>query len=367
MKIKDIILHRLQIPLTTPYHLAFGDLHHFDTVLVEVGDGDGGTGFGDATVIEAYSGESIDATWAFCRARAQEIVGDTAAGAHGSLMNFHHDNPFAVTSLVSAIEMLEGNAILAPTTEQRVPLLIPTTATALDAIPAEIDDLIGQGYGTLKIKVGFHVDDDLLRFATIQKAAAGRVLLRLDGNQGYSQDQACAFASQLDPQDVELLEQPCADDDWDAAVAVARVSTVPMMLDESIFGIADIERAADLEAAAFIKLKLMKMGGLDRTLEGLERVRALGMEPVLGNGVATDAGCWMEACIAARVIRNAGEMNGYLKPVGGVFAEPLTMDQGAIILSPGFKPRLDADKVAAFTVATERFGTSSASFGTAAQ
>ena len=45
------------------------------------------------------------------------------------------------------------------------------------------------------------------------------------------------------------------------AEAVAKVARVPMMLDESIFGLKDIERAADLGIASFIKLKLLKMGG----------------------------------------------------------------------------------------------------------
>ncbi len=367
MKLKEIILHRLQIPLTTPYHLSFGDVRHFDTILIEARDADGRSGLGDATVLEAYSGESIDTTWTFCRQRAEDLTGGEAAAARARLAEGHHDHPFAVSALVSAIEMLEGNSILSPAAETRVPLLVPVNTTDLDAIPGEVEELIGRGYGTLKVKVGFDVDADLERFAVIQQAVAGRALLRLDGNQGYSREEASAFATRVEPQGIELFEQPCAAGDWEAAVAVARVSRVPMMLDESIFGVADIERAAELQAAAFIKLKLMKMGSLDRTLESLERIRALGMEPVLGNGVASDVGCWMEACLAARAVRNAGEMNGFLKPVGGIFAEPLTVDSGAIVLAPGFKPRLDEDKVASFAVASERFPAPGVALGTAAQ
>ena len=54
----------------------------------------------------------------------------------------------------------------------------------------------------------------------------------------------------------------------------------------------------------------MKLGSLAALARGLERIRELGMEPVLGNGVATEIGCWMEACVARSHIRNAGEMNG---------------------------------------------------------
>ena len=86
------------------------------------------------------------------------------------------------------------------------------------------------------------------------------------------------------------------------------------MLDESIYGPADIERAARLSGVGLIKLKLKKTGSLERLKRGLERIRELGMEPVLGDGVAADIGCWMEACVARDTIRNAGELNGFLKP-----------------------------------------------------
>jgi L-alanine-DL-glutamate epimerase-like enolase superfamily enzyme len=125
-----------------------------------------------------------------------------------------------------------------------------------------------------------------------------------------------------------------------------------MMLDESIYGLEDIERAARLGAARYIKLKLMKMGSLELLAQGIRRIRELGMEPVLGNGVACEVGCWMEACVARTLIANAGEMNGFLKPVTRLLADPLPFRDGALILDAGYAPRLDADAVSRCTVAT---------------
>ena len=39
--ISEIVLHRLRIPLTVPYKLSFVELRAFDTILVEMHDGDG--------------------------------------------------------------------------------------------------------------------------------------------------------------------------------------------------------------------------------------------------------------------------------------------------------------------------------------
>ena len=39
-------LHLLSMPLSKPYHLAFGDVTHFDTIIVEVEDEHQRRGFG---------------------------------------------------------------------------------------------------------------------------------------------------------------------------------------------------------------------------------------------------------------------------------------------------------------------------------
>src|SRR2546427_707247 len=81
----------------------------------------------------------------------------------------------------------------------------------------------------------------------------GRARLRIDANQGYSRSDGCRFASALDPEVVDWFEQPCALRDWDSNAAVAKVSAVPVMLDESIYSFVDIQRAAGIEGVGFIK------------------------------------------------------------------------------------------------------------------
>lgn len=122
------------------------------------------------------------------------------------------------------------------------------------------------------------------------------------------------------------------------------------MLDESIYGIADIEKAASLECAQFIKVKLMKFGTRAALVAAIARIRELGMQPVLGNGVACDLGCWLEACIAARHIDNAGEMNGFLKIEAALLEPRLGFESGAIRRDPGYVPRLAADTVQPYSV-----------------
>src|SRR4029079_14984815 len=136
---------------------------------------------------------------------------------------------------------------------------------------------------------------------------------------------------------------------------VAKVAAVPIMLDEPICAIEDIERAADMANVEFCKLKLKRFGSLDGLRRALERVRECGMEPVLGDGTSCELQCWMEGCVARGVIRNAGEFNGFLKPKSRLFADPLRFDAGSLVLPAGYAPTIDAAALATHQIAHERF------------
>jgi L-alanine-DL-glutamate epimerase-like enolase superfamily enzyme len=133
------------------------------------------------------------------------------------------------------------------------------------------------------------------------------------------------------------------------------------MLDESIYGIADIERAAKIPGVGFVKVKLKKMGSVTMLAQALQRIGELGLAAVLGDGVSIEIGCWMEACVAARTIRNAGEMNGFLKVKERLFTNPLDFQNGAVVLPAEYWPRIDRRALAAHTRAVREFGARSGS------
>jgi L-alanine-DL-glutamate epimerase-like enolase superfamily enzyme len=246
--------------------------------------------------------------------------------------------------------MIEGSALLNLPAATAVPLVGLLNAKDEAAMHAEFAQLQRAGYRTIKVKVGFDLARDIVLVRTFQNVVAGRAMIRLDANQAFTAEQGIAFVRALDPTGIELFEQPCAAGDWESHLAVARAAQVPMMLDESIYGLADIEEAARRKAATYVKLKLMKLVTLDALDKAINRIRELGMKPVLGNGVACDPGCWMEGCIAARQIDNAGEMNGFLKARAPLLRDPLVFRDGAMQLQAGYMPRLDHAGLAAFLV-----------------
>lgn len=322
----------LRLPLTTPYKLAFGPVEALDTVIVRADDG-----FGEATLLTGYTDETIEGTWSMMR----ELFA-APASIPERLPQLEHTHPFLVTAFRTAEEM--------PGISTQEPARVPILGLLQDI--GQVDALLGQGYRTLKVKVGFEPQSDARNVAAAQRAVAGRAKIRIDANQGFTRAQAIDFVSRLSNESIELFEQPCPKDDWDshmAVVPVARDRGIPLMLDESIYTEREIDRVAESGAAAFVKVKLMKFTSVARLEAAIARIRSLGLVPVLGNGVATDLGCWMEACVAARCIDNAGEMNGFLKPRERLLADALAFRDGAIELAAGWRPRIDIEKLQALS------------------
>jgi L-Ala-D/L-Glu epimerase len=346
----QIAIHLLRIPLVKPYRLSFGAVTHYEMIVAEITDRDGNSGLGEANIVTGYTDETLDDSWRTARAFAPTLAGLDTPAAKTAIQGLRKTHPFTASAFGTAVEMIEHHPALHIAQETRVPVLGLLSAESAPAIRDAFEQLLAEGYRTIKVKVGFDAAADIAFVQAVQDVVAGRAAIRIDANQGYTREQGIAFARAIAPDFIELFEQPCAADDWDAHLAVAKVARVPMMLDESIYGLADIERAAALKAAAFIKVKLMKLVTLEALTHSIERIRALGMRPVLGNGVACDLGCWLEACVARKHIDNAGEMNGWLKPQANLLQRAVPFKHGALILEPGYRPALDHDALKRFSV-----------------
>jgi len=354
-RVHEVILRRLRLPLIRPYRLSYRTFTEFEPILVHVRSSSGREGWGEGHISPGSSSETREGGWRFCREQAEKITGKDARTAARLLAESTAASKVAATAMVTAIEMMQDDSTLRVEAAVAFPLVAPFHALNQGDMESETESLLALGFGTFKIKVGNDADGDLARVKAIQNAVAGRAKLRIDANRGYSREDGCRFASSLDPGGIELFEQPCAADDWEANAAVADVSAVPLMLDEPICDISDIGRAGDIRGVGYCKLKLKRFGGLQKLREALMRVHECGMQPVLGDGLSAEIHCWMEACAAVGLVTNAGEFNGFLKPSVRLFSNPLPFSSGRVELPAGFRPEIDREAVERHTTAREKF------------
>jgi L-Ala-D/L-Glu epimerase len=229
MKLQEIKLRTVRLPLMRPYVLSYRTFTDFEPIIIEVRDSDGRVGWGEGHISPGSSRETREGGWAFCREHAAAVVGRATNEAKAAITANVGASKVAATALLTAIEMLEDHPLLTIDHEISLPLLTPFNSSTPEEIEREVEQRLEDGFRTFKIKVGKAADDDARRVKAIQRAIAGRATMRLDANRAYSETDACRFAASLDPSGIELFEQPCRAEDWDANAKVASVSPVPVI------------------------------------------------------------------------------------------------------------------------------------------
>ncbi len=351
MNIERVELYRLKVPLKRPYKIATAEMKAFDSTIVAL-QAKNKEGLGEAMAdVQGYFWETPEEVWQFAREKGQKILGLAINQAFQYISGFTRRQPCATTPFLTAMEMLSEDSTLSPPSEtQAIPMVGILQATEREEIQKEVKEFIAQGYGTIKIKVGFDVDKDIRKVRCAQELIQGRALIRADANQGYTLPQAEKFVQNIDPQGIEFLEQPFKENEWEVMGKLARTSPISLGLDESIYGIEAVEKARRLQCARYVKFKIMKMGSGDALVRGIETAKQYGFEVILGNGAAGEISCYHEALVSSRRITRAGEMNGFLKQKESILAEGFKTQGGRFILEPNFSIKLDPQKIDKFAI-----------------
>jgi L-alanine-DL-glutamate epimerase-like enolase superfamily enzyme len=153
-------------------------------------------------------------------------------------------------------------------------------------VPEVIDQKVDAAapYTILKVKVGIPGDMEILDRVI---ARSGK-LVRVDANEGWDLETAIEKTLELYRRKVELCEQPLPHAAEDDLRQLKRVCPIPVILDESIVGVAEVEARHDQGHG--INIKLMKCGGITPALEMIERARAHGLQVMIGCMLETSLG-----------------------------------------------------------------------------
>ncbi len=145
-----------------------------------------------------------------------------------------------------------------------------------------LEEKLAAGYRCIKIKIGeidFECELDLIRRLRADYDAS-QVELRLDANGAFAPDEALRKLERLAAYDIQSIEQPIRQGQWEAMREVCRLSPIPIALDEELIGIHTPERkAAMIEACrpAYLILKPSLHGGLTGAAEWMKLARDHGV------------------------------------------------------------------------------------------
>jgi muconate cycloisomerase len=145
------------------------------------------------------------------------------------------------------------------------------------------------GFRQMKVKVGIEGQDDAARLRTIRRWAGRKMDLRVDANEAWPAEAAVEHIRALEPYAITSVEQPVPHAQVEALAEVRRHVKTPIMLDESLCGRIDAERAVAQRTCDLFNLRLSKCGGFIPSLRLAQFARRNGLDSQLGCQVGETA------------------------------------------------------------------------------
>ncbi len=177
----------------------------------------------------------------------------------------------------------------------------------------------------LKVKLGG--DEDKRLIETIRSVT--NKPLFVDANQGWKdRKQALEMVCWLQEQGVLLIEQPMDKTNWDDNAWVTAHSPIPILGDESIQRLADVDKAKGVYHG--INIKLMKSAGMHEAFQMIKRARELDLKILIG--CMSETSCATLAAAALAPLCDWADLDGPFLTQNNPFPMP-EFKEGRWVLS----------------------------------
>jgi o-succinylbenzoate synthase len=302
MKITDIKIKRISVPLRTPFKTALRTVESVEDVIVEIYTSTGDIGFGEAPPTGVITGDTTGS-----------IIGAIEDHIKKSIMGMDVENIEVImhklngcivknTSAKAAVDIalydLYGKLYKAPLYKllggfrNEITTDITISVNEPEEMVRDSIDAVKRGYTTLKIKVGKDSKKDMERMKAIRQAVGYDVNLRIDANQGWKPKEAVKVLREIEDAglQIEFVEQPVIAHDVDGLKFVTDNVSIPVLADESIFSPMDALNILQKRAADLVNIKLMKTGGIYNALQICSLAEMYGVECMIG--------CMLEAKVS---------------------------------------------------------------------
>jgi len=349
MKITKITAYPVEVPLTpfekggiAPYVTRDRSYSKSCRTLVKVETDEGIVGWGEWMTI--YPPKVMKAL--IEEVQAPRLIGDDPFQIHKiiakSLIGGYLNNEWFASGIEIACWDIIGKALGKPIyallggkVRDRVAISYCLGIMDLDSTIQRVQEVIEQGYETLKIKAGKDVLFDAERVNRIREVAGPKLKIRVDPNQGYTTPQALRFLKEVETANLEYIEQPIRVRSFGDLVSLRTRCKTPIAVNEDCYvsyGLLEVIKQNAADAAVF---DLETAGGLT----GLKRVGSLAEEAnlPLAHHCGLDLGIKTAAIIHGVVSTPAFSyaMDSTYYSQAHILKEPLEILQGSFTVPEG--------------------------------
>ncbi|MGA8258259.1 MAG: o-succinylbenzoate synthase [Nocardioides sp.] len=297
MKLTDVELVRVAMPLVSPFRTSFSTQTARDILLVHVTTDDA-EGWGECVALSdpyyspEYVGGAADVMERFLVPRlraATDLTAETVAEVLAPVRG-HRMAKAALEMAVLDAQLNAAGASLGQyfgVTRQTVPAGV--SVGIMNSIPELLEAVGGylaEGYVRIKLKIEPGWDIDAVRAV---RERFGDIPLQVDANTAYTLADA-PHLRRLDDFDLLLIEQPLGEEDIRQHAELARLIRTPVCLDESIVSAEAAADAIALGAAQIINIKPGRVGGYLEARRIHDMCRANGIGVWCGGMLETGLG-----------------------------------------------------------------------------
>jgi D-galactarolactone cycloisomerase len=376
VKIKDVRTHVLEAPLSEPFGWSFSSTSVRASCLVEVTADNGITGWG-----ECYGPARINA--AIVEALKRRLIGRDPTATDVIWMDlYNHFRDYGqkgvVLSAISGIDIalmdLKGRHFGVPASTLlggavRTSVSAYATGTyrrgngdPMDYIVEEVKGYVREGFGAVKLKIGFGVAEDAALIRAVRAAVGPNVGLMLDANHGFDALEAIALGRAVADQDIGWFEEPVVPDDLDSYVEVRRGQPIPVAGGECEFTRWGFREVFMRRAIDIVQPDTCAAGGLSECKKIADMAAAFGVRyvpHVWGTGIGLAASLQLLAALPDVPPRHTPrppilEFDRSEHPFRqAVLKTPIEHENGrvAIPMGPGLGVDIDREGIERFRVA----------------
>ncbi len=269
MRIKEVDLRIINLPLVRPFRTSFGTQYERELLLMKITTQDGSEGWAECVAMSEplyspeYTFASQDVIERFLLPKifeAGDIRAEEVADLLRPFLGHQMSKACVETAILDAQLKLEGISFGSYLGSSRelidCGVSVGITST-IDALAQEVSQYVDEGYRRIKLKIEPGWDIEPVR---VIRELFPDMPLQVDANQAYSREDA-DHLKQLDPFNLLLIEQPLDEHDVLGHAMLAKVVKTPICLDESITSLESARDALALKATTIINIKPGRVGG----------------------------------------------------------------------------------------------------------
>ena len=360
MKITALRATPVRIPRPTAFVSSLGTHAATENAVIEIETDAGLTGIGESSSIWDRMGPG-------CADDINGLLAGLLIGRDATrireltdLMDAHLDRAQpAKAGIEMALWDLLGKSVGAPVFQllggavrDKVELSRSLSMGTVEQVVEQAERLVGEGYLTLKMKVGRDPTSDHENLEALRSRFPD-LKLRVDANMGWrNPKEAVRHIRDLEAFNIELVEQPLHGSDLEGMRFVREHVGVPIMADESVWTPSDAMACVRAGAADVFNVYVAEAGGIGPASRIFGIADAARLTCIIGSmpefGIGTSAQAHL--AFAMPNIGYGSDVNGFVYHQDDIVDHDLRIEDGHLLppTSPGLGVRLDADRLARY-------------------